>query len=187
MGIRTTFIDMDGVLVDWFGGACKVFGIDRSEAWERLEHGSHDLMHDVFKMSKAEFWQRIVAEGESFWHNLELLPWAEELIKLAQANGEICILTSPSQNPKCMDGKRMWLWDHFGRDFRSYFFGPDKFHGSRPGALLIDDHEHNIDAFICDTRGGSGLLVPQPWNRNFEHFSEDGSWVLNNMKAAYDV
>ena len=33
---------------------------------------------------------------------------------------------------------------------------------ARPDALLIDDSDHNVEAFLA--HGGQAILVPRPWN-----------------------
>lgn len=179
--IQTTFVDMDGVLVDWLGGACRVHGRDRGEIWKKInQEGHHQGPHLVFGLSAEEFWGKIVDEGPHFWESLELLPWAVDLLAVASKHSEICILTSPSKNPGCMDGKRNWLWDHFGKEFGSYLIGPQKFHSSRPGSLLVDDHEANVDLF--PRYGGEALLVPQPWNRHGHLYCDEGKWLLSTLE-----
>lgn len=75
----------------------------------------------------------------------------------------ICFLTGPTKDPDCLAGKIEWVskfapeWMH-----RQYLVGPRKQFCAHSEALLIDDSDANIDTFRA--WGGTGLLVPRPWN-----------------------
>ena len=61
------------------------------------------------------------------------------------------------------------MYQHFpsdkGRRFRDFLVGPQKHLLARKGHLLIDDTDATVDAFHAS--GGSAILFPQVWNRNF--------------------
>lgn len=182
--VKTTFIDMDGVLVDWIGGAASLFGKDRNEVFQ---HSSvrHDRIHEAFGIDSVTFRDKLNSAGSDFWANLELLPWAEELLSVAGTNSRICILSSPSSSDVngSVDGKIRWLRNYFGSSFRSYLLGGEKFHSAHPNAVLIDDYEHNTDLF--KEHGGHVILVPQPWNSRRHLLREDGLHLLDELRSFY--
>ena len=74
------------------------------------------------------------------------------------------ILTCPSLDPGCLDGKVRWLHRHLGRSFRDFLIGPSKHLLARPEFVLIDDSDRNIARFR--EHHGHGILFPQIWNAN---------------------
>lgn len=175
---------MDGVLVDWIGGAAALFGRDRDEVFK---HSSvrHDRIHEALGVDESTFRTRLNTAGSEFWANLQLLPWAEDLLSVAGRNSRICILSSPSSSDVhgSVDGKVQWLRNYFGSSFRSYLLGGEKFHSAHSEAVLIDDYEHNTDLF--KDHGGHVILVPQPWNSRRHLLREDGKLLLEELRAFY--
>lgn len=76
----------------------------------------------------------------------------------------ICILTAPIvTSPGCLGGKLAWIHNYLPKWLHNqYLIGPLKHYCARPDALLIDDADHNIDAWR--EHGGQAILVPRPWN-----------------------
>ena len=140
---------------------------DASHGWDIVAaanelHPDHYYIEQDF--SVQEFWDCFDREA---WANV---PPSDELKLLLRncvalvGRKNICILTSPVLSPGCLEGKADWIrkylpkWLH-----RQFLIGPPKHFCARPDALLIDDAQHNIDAFR--EAGGQTLLVPRPWNR----------------------
>ncbi len=151
------FLDMDGVIVDFVGGACKLHGIPNPYPKHK---GIWDFV-ELLDMSAKDFWAPM---GEDFWANLEPTPDYERILahtvnKFGEDN--ICILTSPCATAGCIEGKKKWIKKHL--KLKHVLFGSSKHFLARPDAVLIDDAEHNVDPFV--QHGGKGILLPRMWNK----------------------
>jgi len=163
--IDRIFLDLDGVLADWIGGVCRLYGIDRSLAENTT--GPYQDISDVLGVSTNALWRAVDEAGSRFWAELDRYPWARPLFEYCEAIAPTTILTSPSWHPTSLSGKLEWLNRHLRwrgeKAFRQYLIGPDKVACARPGALLIDDRDSQCEAFRA--AGGSAILFPQPWNK----------------------
>ena len=157
---RVIFIDMDGVLSNFVQAAFELF--DQPTALESLPAGCRDLPK-ALGVSSQQFWQRIGDAGSRFWSDLEPYPWFDELLGVVDP-WPWYILTSPSRFGSSADGKMQWLRRYLGEDFRRFLISPQKQLLARPGAILIDDLDPNIERF--SSAGGTGLLFPRKWNAN---------------------
>lgn len=110
------------------------------------------------------FWDMVT---RSWWATVpKSLEFDDILHKAVSLVGRenVCILTAPTKCPECLAGKLEWItsnlppWIH-----RQYLIGARKHFCARPDALLIDDHEENVNKFR--EHGGRAILVPRPWNR----------------------
>lgn len=161
---KICFIDMDGVLCDFVGAACQLFGKSEDFAanWPAGEYG----MGKVLGCTEPQFWRKI-EEHPEFWEGMKPYPWCGELIELAKRNGYApYIATSPSLDPNSAKGKTEWIQKHIGRHFRDYFIGGKKGVLAAPGRVLIDDSDDQIAAF--EKAGGYGVLFPRRWNANHQ-------------------
>lgn len=159
--IRHIFLDMDGVLVDFFRPALQVHNrLPLLDDWPR---GVWDIP-TVLGISKGEFWAKIDALGAEYWTEMPAYPWTADLVAAVTRAAPFSILSSPSLCAECPTGKIHWLRRHLRADFRDYLFGHAKHHCAKPGALLIDDSDENVDAFRA--HGGEAILFPQAWNSN---------------------
>lgn len=140
----TVFVDMDGVLSDFFGQAMRVHesdGVDYPKGQYRIE--------EYLGISASEFWAKIDHEGEEFWSEMPLCEGAMDLWDTLQPLKPI-ILTSPSMQPHCVSGKLKWMQDWFGTSFRDYIFCPanHKYKLARHNSFLIDDSQSNCNDWI---------------------------------------
>ncbi len=72
MSSPIVFVDMDGVLFDFTGDASRVCGFSGvATEWD---------FNRQFGMSDEEFWSKIDAEGDKFWHEMTVFPWFGELL-----------------------------------------------------------------------------------------------------------
>jgi hypothetical protein len=160
------FLDMDGVLADFMGGAHKAHGREYDVAtypkgcWEIADH---------WQMPVDEFWAGIHAV-RYFWELLDFYPWMNELLTLAAEHGsEVKLLTSPARSPFCYSGKRAWC-DQFIPKGIELIICKSKHLIAGPNRLLIDDGDHNVDPWR--KHGGQAILFPQPWN-DYWHMADD--------------
>lgn len=163
--IKTVFLDVDGVLADFDGGADLWYGRDNgpSQQW------GYDYQA-MFGMSGTQFWEGLT---ETFWETLPKLPWADELVDALESRfpGRVVFLTSPPLKGGA-SGKATWLRKNYPKLYndKRYLIGPGKSFVAQPNALLIDDRNKNCRLF--KEAGGKVVLFPQPWNEN--------KWVLND-------
>lgn len=156
---KIVFLDLDGVLADFVSSALEALGksIDLNQ---QLEYS----IENWFGITQKEFWLTIDSYGEDFWRNLDVYPWARELVNMMPKH-DTYILSSPSRNPVSSSGKVAWVQANFPKLKGKIILTSHKHLLSSPNRILIDDSEHKINPFIKS--GGEGILFPQPWNYNF--------------------
>lgn len=160
------FIDMDGVLADFVGAACRAH--NRPWPYDDPKNLGTFEIEPAWGITPREFWKPIDALGMGFWEGLEKTEESDRIVKLAIALygiTNVCVLTSPSEDPGCVPGKRAWLKKHYPELGKNVLFGSAKHFVSGKDRLLIDDRDKNIEDF--EAYGGTGILVPRPWNRGF--------------------
>lgn len=177
------FLDLDGVLADFTGGAAKHFGVP-------------DPYNQSGTVRGPEAWDTpglMGIEPDGFWSSLDYDFW-RHLDKHAEADGilaelrrqfrrdEICFLSAAgTRHPGCLEAKRDWCDEHFPGIPLLLAVAvpggepPKNFCASRD-ALLIDDSDANVNAFR--DAGGKAWLVPRPWNTAWE--SE--TWLLEELR-----
>lgn len=177
--LNKIFIDMDGVLADFVGGAALFHKKDR---WSVV---TSDIT-ECWNMPKEDFWKPL---GYDFWVNLPKTEEADYIIGLCEEelpSENIAILTSPCKTNGCSDGKREWINKHFPKYKKRILMGSAKHFCASPDALLIDDSDDKIAKFV--NAGGEGFLYPRPWNCN-KHSSGDKHslyWLqkqIRNLKS----
>lgn len=148
-------LDLDGVLVDFVGGAAKIFGYDPSvvTTWD---------YYPLIGVTESEFWRRIDEAGSDFWAHLEPYPWAMDLYDKCASIAPTILLTTPSKCPTSAHGKVRWMQSVFGTNFRKFLIGPSKEFCANADTVLIDDNDSNCKRF--EEVGGNAILFPRPWN-----------------------
>ena len=139
------YVDMDGVLADFFGEWSKSQGVDN---WKDIENPAQAI-GDIKTI-------------DNFWLNLPVLPQATQLLSLIKkVKGRYKICTSPlADDPRSEPHKRQWVKDNLD------FFPPDEvivthnkpqFATQEDGTpnILIDDYGVNINAW--EEAGGIGF------------------------------
>jgi hypothetical protein len=155
---RRCFIDLDGVLVDFHGGAARHHGVPYPDPWPAgVWH-----VDQVLGVEHTAFWSTL---DEHFW--TDLAPTAEcyALLELAESlfgAENVCILSSPPRDPGSLAGKCRWIQLNLPEYDRRFLIGPCKHLVAGPGAVLVDDSDDNLVRF--HRAGGQGVLVPRPWN-----------------------
>lgn len=174
------FIDLDGVVADFFTDAvdvaCRYWGASFRRggdpaAMEKLDPqikrnwppGEWDIAH-VLGLTISEFWEAINDQA-NFWESLNKYEWADSIIAAVVSLGmEPHFLSSPSRSPASHSGKREWVSEHFSgipltlTNHKHLLAGPDR--------LLIDDGDKNFKRF--GDAGGNAFLFPRPWNANHQ-------------------
>lgn len=143
-------LDMDGVLVDFEGGAARLFGTTLAELEERWQIGEWDICK-VLELHPLEFWERIEREQE-FWFKLEETAEARELYKMCKSFGDVYFCSSPCLDPQSAAGKMKWLNHFLNCHCRNFILTPAK---HLVNGFLIDDCRANNPAFLWP-RVGNG-------------------------------
>lgn len=158
------FLDVDGVLADWMGQFCKDYGVNTANP--TIQH-MIETNWDICCIVREEMvWDLVNKGGADWWANLPLFPWTMQLYHWLCQKGEVCLLTSPSDDPSSVVGKIKWIEKHFNT--KNYLIGKPKQFCASCGSVLIDDSSRNVDKFF--NAGGnawewtnSELLKKQGW------------------------
>lgn len=175
--IKTVWLDLDGVLVDFIGGLHRALDIPYDINHYPYKKGEWNMLTDIKGLDDVPvtFEQCNDICTKSFWENLEWMHDGHDILravtyKFAPIN--IQILTTCMPNSETKSGKIEWLERHLPMYLDRAIIldaGVGKTSYAHSNALLIDDRDKNIDDFVA--AGGQGLLVPRPWNR--VHFCAD--------------
>jgi hypothetical protein len=162
------FLDLDGIITDWYTPAAKLCGVDlnNKEVRSKLRKGECDLSDFI---SDETVWKNIDAEGPKFWLNLKLFPWAMDLYNALKKTGHhIAFLSSPGKNnPIPCTPKHEYLIKHFGEDV-DIVLAYNKWHCAGPNKILIDDSKKKRDAFL---KNGGQVFA---WPNQFQ-LEDDGN------------
>ena len=151
-GKPIVYLDMDGVLADFFGGVENLYGVSH---WK-------ELTSDKTKDLKKEVIDRIT--GTDFFATLPKFPTADSLIDMVKTftGGKFSINTSPLRGDHENSGKYKKVWisnnieqpDEIIVTGRKESYAKDKASGT-PN-ILIDDRPVNIQRW--QAAGGYGIL-----------------------------
>lgn len=164
--MRVCYLDLDGVLVDFVGGALKLHGKEippKEVQWNfPRQLGFADTL-------AKEFWDLL---GYDFWANLGWTHEGRETLKAVEGAfyDRVCIMTSPCNTPGAVEGKVAWIKREIPDYSRRFVVGPAKHLFAGPGKVLVDDNDDNVEQFRL--YGGRAVLVPRPWNHR-RHLTDD--------------
>ena len=174
------YLDLDGPMVKWTDGAFKLFGEELTpERFMSIDVNAAEALG----VEKSEVWARISKAGTKWWAELEPHPWARSFYEELSRIDEVVILSSPSHIPAAAAGKVKWMKSFFGGNFRQYILTKRKDLLAKPGDVLIDDTNKNVDKF--NQNGGNGILFPRPWNRARKDSHRAVDKVLNTLTQLY--
>jgi len=144
------YLDMDGVIADFFGGVERLYGVDH---WKQLTSDkTKDLRQDVI--------DRIA--GTDFFAHLPKFSSADALIEMIKkfTGGQYSILTSPLRGDTENSGyyKKVWIGKHIVKPDDIIVTGRKESYAVKNGVsnILIDDRPINIDKW--QSKGGYGIL-----------------------------
>lgn len=165
--ITRIFVDMDEVLAAFCQKALEVH--DLPSPYTNPKYRGSFNMTEGMGLTPSEFWSKING-NPTFWETLTPYPYINELMSILEekvGSKNVYILTSPYPTASCYGGKLNWLALHLPRYANSKKFIPtaNKFLLAQKGTLLIDDADHNVDAFRA--HGGKAILVPRPSNSEY--------------------
>jgi hypothetical protein len=144
------YLDMDGVIADFFGGVERLYGVDH---WKQLTSDkTKDLRQDVI--------DRI--SGTDFFAHIPKFNTADTLIEMIKkfTNGRYSILTSPLRGDTENSGyyKKVWIGKHIVKPDNIIVTGVKETYAVKNGVrnILIDDRPINIEKW--QSKGGYGIL-----------------------------
>lgn len=156
------FLDMDGVLVDFVKGALLKHGhADPYQQAENLGNWDIDHMCCTSKEERDNYWKSF---DYDFWRNLDWMPDGKDILSHIEerfGKENIRIFTAPTRANRgaCIDAKLDWAEEHLPG--YQVMTGRDKGFCASEGILLIDDADHNVEAY---QKNGPAYLVPRLWN-----------------------
>lgn len=144
--VKNILFDLDGVLVDWKGGVCKLLDIDEYDPIARKILKS-DGPIEGYKFGTTNDVDNIVQEaGYEFWRNLELLPWAMELWDEINSLGkEVFIVSASGKFHAGAHAKLDYILEKLNT--RKYVLTKYKYLCANPQSILIDDFYRNVKEF----------------------------------------
>lgn len=134
-------VDMDHILVDFFGGLLSVYNRETGEniqpddiqGWNMAMYVQQPrLLDDIFRRP-------------GFFRGLQPLPGARQGLELLVEAGFRPEIVSTGVTPHSYSEKAEWCLEHLGVDIRHVHLTHDK--GGFRGVGIIDDGAHNIRAF----------------------------------------
>ncbi len=155
--IDRILIDMDGVIADFVSPSLKAAAIplshDECTSWNYFRGF----------MTEEGFWAAIESV-DGFWESLKPYTWAHDLVNMCKNVAPVYFCSAPAHHKSCAGAKIHWLREHgFLQGKEDHFIlTPHKHLLARNGTVLIDDGQHNIDAF--QGAGGHAITFPMPWN-----------------------
>ena len=149
-GKPVVYLDMDGVIADFFGGVEKLYGVGH---WKQLTSDkSKDLRQDVI--------DRIT--GTNFFETLPKFPSADPLIAMIKkfTGGRFSILTSPlrGDHDNSAKWKKVWINQNIEQPDETIVTGRKEKYATTKGTanILVDDRPINIQKW--QDKGGYGIL-----------------------------
>lgn len=154
-GKPSVFLDMDGVLADFFSELWSMYQSKntKEDAWENIKRELSPAQQNKLVHS--------IENPSDFFANLDMLPGGKKLLEyLSKNNIPFTILSSPlrgTQKEDSIEGKRIWLQKH-GLGSVPQIFTHDKAQYAMTNGvpnILIDDFGKNIRAW--KSAGGFGI------------------------------
>lgn len=176
-------IDLDGVLVDLHTPLIELFGDDPATYTEAqlAEVGEWGIgIPEVEgKFEKGHFWDKVRAEGASWWAHLPKTAWCDELWNAALETGaNVVVLSTPAYYPECAAGKWEWCIRNLAAKggiaaigdgaldesvkLPGILIGSPKYACAKAGSWLIDDRASYSKRW--EREGGTIVSLRRPWN-----------------------
>lgn len=164
------FLDMDGVLCDFWSAAVRAFGHDPTKV--SAENRANGSMEEwLCGGDREEFWRVLDRCGHEFWLDLRKYEWTLQLCNAARHIAPTYVCSMPPKHPQGAMGKLEWIQSKLPAYFdKRYIFCQHKSVLAGPNRVLIDDWVKNVS--LWKKHGGIGLLFKQPWSSSGLDFDE---------------
>jgi len=177
------YLDMDGVLDDFVGAACREHV---RPCYDKPEHYGIFDMEKIWGITPKAFWSKLDVDAYKFWRRLEKTPEADEIVQLAIDTfgvENVAILTAAAMHPMCAAAKRDWIREYYPQFEKRIIYAQAKGFVGGPKKVLIDDRDRNIEDW--EAAGGVGILVPRLWNKEYQYAKHNQT--LDMIKAGLDT
>lgn len=184
--MKRIFLDMDGVLVDYYGGVLRAT-IGDTNPWPYKSTPGKWNFYEEHGVTTGQVAPLMDAD---FYSELKWLPDGREILELCEATvgpRNVFLLSSPWDTNGCFEGKMEWVRRNMKGYERRVLIGPCKEACAHPDACLIDDADKNCNAFAaCE---GKAILYPRPWNSKYLITDQttgrpiDGGHLLNELRS----
>lgn len=164
------FIDIDEVLADFVGGACKAHGVPLElmrahqvpGTWDISKALRHAKNVPAHKWDMDAFWQPM--RTTEFWQSLNWTEHGKQLLEYIKPRfgNNWWLLSAPNHCHTSYNGKVAWIKAEFGATFDRFILTPHKELLAQPGTILIDDRPANLDKWT--KAGGTSILYPNYGN-----------------------
>lgn len=170
------FVDIDGVLADFVDAAFERHNIRTPWAeirWDFVEQAGLNPKH---------FWSSL---GFEFWKSLRRTLECSAITRATETKfgkENVFLCSSPCKTPGCAAGKAVWVDLYLPPGYCSRLILTNRkevFSG--PGRVLIDDRDENIQEWV--KAGGTGVLVPRPWNQTRNTSRDVSDIVVKAIEA----
>lgn len=145
------FVDLDGVVVDFLHGYCKLAGVSDKDPDVRSMLKNYESLRDIPRQWANEKLvdQRILDAKAKFWENLKPLPWCDYLFKELERTGkEVYILTSVGKFKDGASAKLHWVQQHMPQfNSKHIIITKEKYLLATSESILIDDLSKNTGPF----------------------------------------
>ena len=150
---------MDGVIANWIKRVTEVMEIDilDENIRKQLKKGGRADVTNIENFIEERMWKKISEMGEEFWEKIEPFPWHKILYNKLKKMGQVCFLSSPSEDASSVSGKFTWLKKYY-KNTNNFIFSPEKHWCASPRSILIDDSPKKIEKF--KEYGGHGYIFP---------------------------
>ncbi len=170
------FLDLDGVLVDFIGGAFKLHG--KSVPLLDVRWGFPEQI-GFTGVNDPTFWAGM---GHDFWACLEWTPEGKQLLEGIEEfvkPEQIALMTSLCETVGAVEGKVSWVRRNLPAYTRRLFVGPAKHLAAGPGKILVDDYNENVNRFV--EHGGRAVMPPRPWNHRIGECDGQGGFDVSSV------
>lgn len=167
-----TYIDLDGVLVNFLKSACKYFNVPYPENEVTVKN---TFLTDHYGIPKAEIDN--LRDNYDWWINLEKYFWTDNLLKFCQNNSnKLFILTKPMDHGECYKAKYDWCLKNLNvqknqiiiTEVPKWYFASDNY-------ILIDDKPqiiHNWKEYGGIGYNWTELIMPDSSVIDFKNTDE---------------
>ena len=189
---KQLFLDIDGCLADWLKAALTLHNI-RCPDYTKGEWPYKRGPEGWYFYREEGMSSQQLFEGQAdraFWRDFEWTPDGKALLAVCERffDGNIALLTAPYDGDGVADGRKDWVKHNMPTYINRTFIGKDKECIARgnPNAILIDDWEENINSWV--RAGGTGILLPRPYNSNEYLMSgiNSAQWVEGTLTEIFE-
>jgi 5'(3')-deoxyribonucleotidase len=157
-------LDMDDVIVDWKQQVLDYWNEDRPDQRRTINQMTNwDIVDDLGE--HARFYIRAYMRYPNFYQDIKPIHGAIEGVRMLLKTHEVAIVTAtPKSAGMAYEGKLQWLRRYIP-EFPLDNLVSMKRKEWAPGAVLIDDGMHNLEAF--QKTGRTAMCFDRPWNREW--------------------